>query len=1277
MPLTPSQSKALSKERHLAITANAGSGKTRILVDRYIKLFEEDPDLTPRNVVAITFTENAGAELRTRVLQEVNKRVAASSSDNLNVRHRLISLRDGLSSAFIGTIHGFASRLLRAYPVESKVDANFSILTGADQRILLEEVIGTTFVSALEVAYKMEAESPILHAFRVLGRKEVTNLVLALLRNGMRTEHLRRTLLIQADAEIIAYWNEEIYNSLDFIFQESTAQYFRELEGLIKKGKRGDDVRPLFATFLGAQTKFRKIQAFANLADGLTTKGQLQTSRVDIERIPGTMEADQSRFLSFYNAAEKLLKSWPATEEEEETGNRDYLKLLRAIFDLYDRVVQAYESRKQMSASMDFTDLMTRLESLLRDPRVVDELIDQFRFIMIDEYQDTDAGQFELARLLTDSFGTRNNLMIVGDPKQSIYAFRNADASVFRRTESEIRGQALTLSALSESAELQLSVAEERGEIVLQESFRMSESPMAFINILFRSILKPDQGLPFAVLGPEHSELIQGRRTAGVGSVEVICSAAPPKVASKALQEHSETSDEEDFGDEAEEAELIALKILQMIGPSEGRYMVEKDDTLRPAKAEDIAILLRSRTRLPSIEKALREKEIPYVVSKGAGFFGQQEILDITGYLSFLIHPSDDIALAGVLRSPFFATSEVDLYQIAHHALRLQPAAGARWGLWEKFQSYCEASSTPHLQRTLAQLRDNLALTGRTGAAPIVEKIFAETGIYATLLSGNSGRQKVANLEKFLALARASDGSGFSSIFDFIERTQYLVREDENESQADFSAETGAVSILTVHGAKGLEFPIVIIPFLQKKFQFDSSGTLDPALGLQIKLPDGNRTPIIAQLIRERSKANTIAEEKRVFYVATTRARDHLVLSCTIPSRSQKDTWLAWVAEAVPAVSDRELKSVSIQERIARYDVETRAISDDIIQFEIPLIRTAADIEVPAPESDAATTSEDLGTLYLGSLPVPRTTSRLSPTQFLRFKECPTKYHLAYSLGMPIARTVTGEFSAEDLDLEERPALVRGNVLGQIVHLLLSRIEQVAPQRTLDRMEFERALDLVFFELKVDSEPERVEYRPKVLDHIQAALNSEVAEEIFSTTAETEYAIQAQFETGDLLFGIIDRLFCDPRGIWTIVDYKTERVSSFNHPQDGGQRYAFQLKFYAYLVHLQHPDAEEIHAILFYTSTGAVVRFTFLREELSQWRSEVRGLIDALRSNERVTELLRIDRNYDHCPECGFFDSNSAQCIVLAARTLEADRDSRQIPELAEHSKVGAVVVNA
>ncbi|HET6399914.1 MAG TPA: UvrD-helicase domain-containing protein [Candidatus Kapabacteria bacterium] len=1244
MEFTHSQKKALSTERHLAITANAGSGKTRVLVERYINLFERYADLATRNVAAITFTENAASELRERVLREISERLKDSAilSDR-NRRERLRKLRDSLPSAFIGTIHGFATRILRAYPVEANVDAGFAITTGADQRILAEDAISRVFYSALEEAYENINDSNTLRLFRKLGRHEVTELVRALLRNRARAERIRKHLLAKNTDEVLAFWRGHIEQALSICGDPSVKELVWEVKRCLKKGKTVQDFLLLIQGYEVATEFFETAKTFTAVVNKLLTKnGTLRANLIDFSTAPIGMQSEVDELISKILPLRDLLNACPESEEVYKTDHLEYLALLRTVFDLYDHVLLEYTSTKTEYGLLDFDDLIEKLHRLFEDRRVLDELSREFRFLMIDEYQDTDESQFELVQLLTENFGARSNLAIVGDPKQAIYTFRNADAGIFHQTKESIRAQSLSATSFEESLALSLLPEEELGWIALGETFRMTRLPLAAINRLFRSVM----GQRDATNTTGYSDLIHGRIESLPGNVEWICPLATnhTKHSENGVDDetNSETNSEENGEDieSASEASLIARKIRGIRASPE--YQVEMKDGLRRVAYEDIAILLRSRTNLAMLERALRAENIPYSVAKGAGFFVQPEILDITGYLAFLTAPSNDVALAAILRAPFFAISDAQLFQIAYHESANRRRLIDPWNFWDQFQSFAETHKAPYLMRAVSQIRENLALAGRTATAMLVEKIYAETGIFATLQVGPQAAQKIANLEKFLALARASDASGFSGLLDFVERIKYLTDSEEQESQADVPDGRGAVRIMTVHAAKGLEFPIVILPFLQKPFQFDYSHLLDKELGLQIKSPDREQTPIIAELIRDRARVATIAEEQRIFYVAATRARDHLIFSCTMPEKPKHNSWLAWASDAFGLLPDSE--ALHFVETIERYNGELGISKSESIVLDIPLIRHAADITI-TEDLVPLETAMERGPIYLDELRIPRPTARFSATQLLRHKECPTKYYLACVLGMPEEPKL-----AYDLEPDEYSERIHGQLLGQIIHQLLEKIDQFAPGGAFDRSRAERELNKIFDTIGVPEYSDRFNYSATIFEHVTAFLKSRFSTAVFAgTEIQTEFSLQTSLESGDTLFGIIDRLFRDEHGTWTVLDYKTGTTSDVDRHLKNIERYQFQLQFYAYLVHLFDPSAETIRGVLFFTSTGEVKEFTFGSSDFESFANECSAIIQQIRRDEEVPELRLLHRNLQHCHECSFYNWDQSQCVVLTA----------------------------
>ena len=517
MELTPSQKKALSSDRHLAITANAGSGKTRILVERFIDLFEQDPDLHVRNVLAITFTNNAAAELRTRILKSVKNRIAGLGEGEASRRARLVKLRDSLSSSFVSTIHGFATRMIRSYPVEAKVDAGFATLEGADERLLTEEAIEATLISAFEEALSLDGDAPKRVFFRTLDRRTVTDVLRSLLSNRARALALKKSFCDRSDDQVIADWIQALCELTPEAFDETHHHFF---ENGIRAHLRGTPSARALAQTLDAYygtppgknlirlVAFHKLIGAANfrMNNLFPRKADIPEFYAEVEQLAEDHETERT-ILGVHATSETAL-----VVQDIEQALRDLLAHTRQFFALFEQVLAEYALRKEELTVLDYDDLILKLRDLLDNDLVCGELAAQFRYIMIDEYQDTDSTQYEVAAKLTHQFGRENNLAIVGDPKQSIYAFRNADASVFQLTQEKISEQSFEKEVLTALEQDRTLSAEERtGQIHLAESFRMAEQPLLFMNELFGKLMgKPELGFGLTQK-PEYLPLVLGR----------------------------------------------------------------------------------------------------------------------------------------------------------------------------------------------------------------------------------------------------------------------------------------------------------------------------------------------------------------------------------------------------------------------------------------------------------------------------------------------------------------------------------------------------------------------------------------------------------------------------------------------------------------------------------------------------------------------------------------------------------------------------------------------
>jgi ATP-dependent helicase/nuclease subunit A len=1218
MKFTSSQLRALDLTRHLGITANAGSGKTRVLVERYVNILEQNPEIGPRNVVAITFTEASAGELRSRIVREIDDRIANSTSqDQLR---RLESIRNDIKSGYIGTIHSFATRLLKAYPVEANVDASFGILSGADQSLMQEDAISTVFFTVLQAAYDSNEEQELLDVFRVFGRHELQKIMASFFQNRSRVATV--TKLLQRDEDdVLRYWESAIAAIADKAIDDDIVDKLQSILVLSKDGKTKNEALLALEGFRLSQGLHQRLKTYAAAYKSIfADKGNIRTYLI---KDPDVLQ-NLTPLVEELNARNELIANISGfigeTEEEFIEGHRLLYRHLKLITSLWDRVLQEYSERKTSIGLLDFDDLIEKAEKLLSIPLVASELTSRFRYIMIDEYQDTDEAQYRIARALTEGFSDRNKLAVVGDPKQSIYCFRNADATVFTATLDEIKSQSANTKV-------------EDGIVSLQESFRMLAKPLAFINKVFGHVMEPSPGT-LATEEVRYEPLVLGRASESQGSVEfLLCD-----------EELESPGDYDDAMDDGGEFGMIARKIKSILS-AESDYLVDDKGSLRPAKARDIAVILRSRTLLNELEASLRAEDIPYIVRKGAGFFAQQEITDVICYLKFLLSPSDDVSLLAILRSPFFSLNDTLLFQVAVNTkFETDPVITERpLTLWERVQRHAAKTSDvpPQLLRAIQFIKANLLLVGRVPIARLIEKILTESAVYATYSAGPHGSQKIANLRKFIDIARQADTSGFSTLFDFVERLQYLMDGGDSEAQADVGNDEDAVQIMTAHGAKGLEYPIVIAASLHRQFNFDRVRVLDKELGLMLNYPDTdkkNKRPAICELIRLRSDHNTLAEEKRVLYVALTRAKDHLIVSGTLRKDSKRPNALKWILNAASpeGMGDRPSK-LKLLETIEVYDGESGKTSADEMTFDIPIAYRASDIEVEESASKIEQKFE-LGKLALDPIEVRYRPERFSATQLLTYDQCPTKYFLSYGLGIPEEPKLA--YDTQPDELSER---VRGALAGQVIHAMLEQVNDLVDSGVLNVERFNKRFEGIVTSLGITRAEESKPLRDRAIRDVSNFISSDFGKFVLSCdTFFTELPVQSQLDHQNSLYGIIDRLFQEPDGSWHLLDYKTD-----GRRRSGKQdQYAFQLGYYASLIKKLYPEAKQIKSTIFYTQLNLLDQKVYDLDSFNEVESSFLSIIEGIRADEKIPELKLLERKLSHCEDCNYYNQKRKACVV-------------------------------
>ena len=1147
MKFTRNQKKAHDLNRHISVTAGAGSGKTAVLVHRYLKILLEK-DLPPNQVVAITFTEKAAAELKQRIVNEVNARLQAEPHNT-----QLEKIKTGMLSAQISTIHAFCSRILREYPVEAGVDASFSMLQGIQQRIVVRDAIDTTLRDIADRPDEDETRVKLVDLLRIFGKNRLEAHLSELVNQREAVEQLKHNVYQRTDSDVLEDWYDFVQRQLvqSLTDRFPIEDWLRCLNSILEiaKGKNAVIVRELVAGIQPnmepqeAASRFREIAPFIVTQGGTISKQNLLGRNVRTEAIEEEID--------FLVPAANHFLSFPTFTDDDKL----LIRVTRLLIDIYDEVQRDYENRKRQARQLDFDDLQIKVRDLLQQEESIrEQLAQRYPYIMVDEYQDTNRLQYEILKPLVSAFKS-GNLFIVGDQNQSIYRFRGADVRVFDQTRKEIIESQSTLTAdfTWKDEILEASDLEKRGDLRLPENFRLLRNLVGFVNLIFEEIMGGRN--EFEV---KYEPLIQGRITDQTGDVELLIG--------------SEVGNSQPSVDENK---LIVERIRHLVGTDETVWEGEQPPQIRYG---DIAILIRSRTRLPEIESALLEAEIPYKITGGIGFYQRQEIYDIGNYLQFLIDSENDVALAGVLRAPFFGISDVELYEIAQRS--------SKKPFWKKVKDYAaqaDQSSAFPIRDAVQILRSHLEICHRIPPSELIRKIVNDTGMVGVLPVGQSGEQRWANYEKLLGIARDFERLGFTDLHDFLEQLNLLIEEEEREGQATTQLTTDAVEIMTIHAAKGLEFPVVILPNLDRTVtRYDQEPFIDDQWGIGFKPanPDKNyeqSDPGATQLMRKRARSKREAEEKRLFYVATTRARDRLILSGTLNEKGEAKGWFEWLFDALEI-----LGMPSASELL--YPITIQTLSGEeatTIPFDLPIriIKSPDELHITQEETFTPSPSTDFPVVQIDLLIPSSVDETVSVRELTAYAHCPTRFYLQHQIQVPSSETQSGQ------DTET------------------------------DRQEVNRRLDSKVEEMALNTDEV---YRER---HIYAEIGSHIVE------------------------GTADRFFRDVEGLWRVINYDTDRID-WESIGDPAGYYRSQIELYALLVHRLHPEQQVIPVTIDSTDLAAPYSVELTREELvdieSAWLERIKAIQAALNSD--AIGAGRFEKNRDHCPLCPYFVDG--ECIV-------------------------------
>ncbi|MBS1913263.1 MAG: UvrD-helicase domain-containing protein [Bacteroidetes bacterium] len=1257
---TLDQKKAHDPLRHMSITANAGSGKTRVLVSRYCDLVERF-GTTPEKIAAITFTEKAAAELRGKIAGELERRL---TSEEHRASWRVLKVaRERFPSAIVSTIHGFCSRLLREYPIETGVAPNFGVTSGYERRRLLEEALMDTIEAALSEDGNEEFDL-VYNLARKVGRENMESILRMMLDRREMIYFSRRHGVLALDRDAaVRRWVDAVERTL------RTRLHGARLESAVTD----------LATMMKPEAASEALQAFADLraartADEMIARAILLRTLILTEK--GTarkkllaLKGDDAAIADVpAEAAAAVFRS--VTQFLETSGDpalhaelHDDTTTLLAI---YDKALARYNDRKERLNVLDFEDLQLHLATALQSPTFRTLVHERFDHIMIDEFQDTNELQYTLARQMFNDL-EHGRLCIVGDTKQSIYGFRNADVEVFSLAERQIGaandslGRSGTPLHFRDELIDPANDEERRGAIKLAASFRLLPSICAYVNAACSLVLRRREGAQFGV---DYEPLVSARRTEGRGAVELIL--APSEAGSD-----TETAEAAGAGTAMElqdagpmedvacpEAEMIARRLLNLVRSAE-RVVWDTDGTgteqPRGARFSDIAILCRKRSQFAAIESAFRLYGIPFATHGGSGFYRTQEIFDMLNYLRALLNPRDDISLLGVLRSSFFGVSDAEIYRITR--------ASGRIGrdLWSRSLEHVATGNVqPALARAVAMIEDDRAMAGRVPASLLLRRALERTGWRGAVIGAERGEQNLANVDKLLEMAREFELRGFTNLFDFVERIAEMVEFAEMEGEAPLNTGRDAVRLMTMHAAKGLEYPVVVLPSLHAPTRASTEPFFDKDLGFgwNWRFNHQEHRPAITALMGLRASEREAAEEARLFYVAATRARDLLILSGEYSeNRPPSGTMLAWAIAPLPMLPDGNGDVRLVASALSFLEADGEGVRTDEWEQSVRVHRT-----VPQPPPEEAVERDEMPfraeAVRIGEIPARAEGEIYSATQLMIYSQCPTKYYLKYRLGIPeemgdayrIEMTHHAESRDGVADTDDGALFARAfrtaamnidRAMDPETGLLL-REEPGAESSALARL----VADALALEPMMPAEREAM--RVRLTGTLERLLASPEARSVITapngaTAANYELTMPVGRE---YLMGVMDRVIRSSDGALSAVQYKTRRLKR-NEVPTAAEAYLPQLRVYAYLLAALEPKRTAVTCTILFTEHPDIPQtFTFSSFEQLRIGEEITSGIESIRaltySGRRDLPLAT-----PHCPACAYFVQG--ECVMKRA----------------------------
>ncbi len=835
---------ATDPRHNVVLEASAGTGKTSVLVERYLNLLRADVE--PSNILAMTFTRQAAAEMRGRIITQLRADAAQSSP----ARTRWNSLRDRLGEISISTVDAFCLALLREFPLEADLDPGFSLADETEVPRLIHDAVERALVVGARVA---RDDSGVAALLARLGHWRAHTALTGMLERRLVVPTVLHRFLTAAPRQLTV---DSVCGDACRRLADRMAAERRHLDLMMAAGP-GDD-----AAFALVVRDLQHLAAVSDLDPG-AGRGSLDRIREFFLTQRGTPRHEFRSGASLPARAKRTYREAgaalaPHVQEVVQRLDRDVnVVMVRAVQRLFGIAVSEYQRDLEARARLDFSDVLQRAIELLRQmdefARSRYRLEARYQHVLVDEFQDTSRAQWELVSLLVQAWGEGSGLVdeapvpptifIVGDRKQSIYRFRDADGSVLHSAAREI-------ASLRPGDEVRRSIT---------HSFRAVPGLLSFVNDLFTAVAAAAER-PDGFTYESHDRF--PLQVAEVGSAATLGAPTDGEVVATRPLGVAVADDVETCGS------MVASEIECLL--REGRVRSTDGSGERTIRPGDIAILFRARQSHREFDRALEQRCVPTYVYKGLGFFDADEIKDVRALVRFLANPASELRAAALLRSRFARLSDPTLVALAG---RLSESLIA--DTIPEEADRLPPDDADHLRLLRHGLHVWLDLVDRLPPAEVIDQVLLDAA-YARELHGPHVAQARENLKKIRALIRKLQNRGYATMARIAEQIDHLSGDIATAIVEAFDA----VHLMTVHAAKGLEFPVVFLVDLGR-----GTGAHTPAVRVVTGQADERPSVTVWPYRSEADEAERwreTEETKRLLYVASTRARDRLYLSTVL-----------------------------------------------------------------------------------------------------------------------------------------------------------------------------------------------------------------------------------------------------------------------------------------------------------------------------------------------------------------------------------------------------------